>query len=409
MQNRYLMALVVLFLLSACAPSPNRIGSSGPESPGHTKIPESIGRAERTESIDEMKFTRLTAYNGTICGIKEDGTLVMWGSNVFAGIGNGEIDDGPGGLQVVRPYTHTFDEKIVDAGSVVSSYALTESGSLYTWGLNHSGECGTGAAPILRPQRVEGLGGIKQFSMSTAFSLALDGSGSVYHAGVMMEQFSDARDYEWNYYSEEAKRHEHFTKLPLDFNSVKIDSALCYVFLTDTAEVYMQGILLGDALEQSPDICCPEPVKLDFPERIVDIAALTTNIAALSESGRVYVFGRPETGLSDAETDIKISDLMYQKRLEGVAAIDGSDYCAMAVTADGDGYVWGLDIYGQILKSNEGKPRAEYEIIPQPVKLDYSNIRQFTMGILCGSVLDADGGVFIWGDSSAGQRIAFIK
>lgn len=384
MRNGYLIVFVTFLFLSSCGCQSTIDASS---------------------SLSEPKIVRLTAYDGTLCAIKDDGSLTVWGGNVFGGIGNGKIDSAKEGCTPVPPYTHTFDDKIIDAGSMVSSYALTENGSLYVWGLNSNGECGMDPAPILFPQKVDDIADIKQFSMSTAFSLALDNRGSVYHAGVKIEQFYDSNDYEWNYF-EDADRDMRFTELPLEFTSVKIDSSVCsYVFLTDTSEVYMQGILLGDALRQSADICYPEPVKIEFPEKIVDIAALTTNIVAVSESGKIYVFGWPESGLSDDETDIKISELIYQKRLEDVVAVDGTDYCVMAVTANGDGYAWGLDIYGQILKSNEGKPREQYKKISEPTKLNYSKIKQFTMGVSNGTIIDQSGNIFIWGDKSTGQMI----
>lgn len=366
-------------------------------------IAEPPSRVETSMISPVMSFN---CYNGTPCAILEDGRLVMWGSNIFGTIGNGKIDhtDGNEKAKAEPPYCHTFEEKIVDAAALVSSYALTENGHVYTWGLNQAGECGFDTdEPILSPRKVEELTAIRQVSLSTQFILALDEDGDVYHCGLKVEQFSNINEYEYSHYGD-PERNCKFIRLPLNFKCEKIASSACsYVFLTGAGEVYLQGTLIGGAFREMPDLSYQSPTKLAFPEKIVDIVALTSNIIAVSASGNVYIFGQPTTGLSDETTDRKLSEYLYQKDLQDVIAVDGKEYCAMALTAGGDGYIWGLDSFGVINEENAGSPLGQFDIIPQPVKLEHSNIEQFSVGTLNGTALTQDEALLIWGDNGIGQ------
>lgn len=349
-------------------------------------------------NVSEESYIKINCYNGTVCAIKSDGSLTMWGSNVFGGIGNGEIDNDDK-VEPVAPYTHSFNESIIDAGSMVSSYALTKSGTLYVWGTNNSYECGTEAKSIMLPQQISSINGIKQFAMSTAFSLALIQDGTVYHAGARVHEFIDSEDYEWNY--EDAEKNKAFTKLPLDFACENIYASVCsYVFLSDTSDVYIQGVLLGDPFRNTQDIHFDKPTKIDFPEKIRDVAALATNVVAVSDTGNVYVFGRPNSGLSNDKTDTMITELIYKKQISGIIDVDGNNYSVMALSKNGDCYAWGMNMYGLI---NESESGSEYELVPEPTKLPYADIKQISMGVSNGTALDSSGIMFIWGDNSIGQ------
>ena len=87
------------------------------------------------EHLYKKDIKSINCYYGTGAAVLNDGSAVFWGTNVYGGIGNGEVDnDIPEGEKAtpVPPYRHCFDEPVIDAGSQTSSYALTESGNLYT-------------------------------------------------------------------------------------------------------------------------------------------------------------------------------------------------------------------------------------------------------------------------------------
>lgn len=75
--------------------------------------------------------------------VKSDGTVWAWGGNAFGSLGLGDKVDKAVPVQVTfsgesSPFTKVFADGNTSA-------ALTSSGSLYTWGRNHSGQVGDGS------------------------------------------------------------------------------------------------------------------------------------------------------------------------------------------------------------------------------------------------------------------------
>lgn len=391
---------------SASSNSKNsEISSSESESTVQTVIESSY-----LEHLYKKDIKSINCYYGTGAAVLNDGSAVFWGTNVYGGIGNGEVDnDIPEGKKAtpVPPYRHCFDEPVIDAGSQTSSYALTESGNLYTWGM-YSGayETGQGDNCVSVPAKVENITGIKQVSMSPSFTLALKKDGTVYHAGTRMDSVESY--HEFNQELDDSKVNKAFTKLPLDFKCKKVDtSILSYVFLSDKGDVYIQGILFSDVYGKKQDLVFKDVTKIDFPEKIVDVAALTFNVVALSKTGKIYIFGYPYAGISNEETDSYVSELIYKKNLENIKSIDGTLFVVGALSENGEIYVWGTDNEGLIKEANVDLPNGQFEIIPEPVKLDYQNITQFCIGRCDGTAISENGDVYIWGSNSIGQIIEF--
>ena len=393
--------------VSSISSSPE--GSEAPSSESESTVQTTV-ESSYLEHLYKKDIKSINCYYGTGAAVLNDGSAVFWGTNVYGGIGNGEIDnDIPEGEKAtpVPPYRHCFPEPVVDAGSVVSSYALTESGDLYTWGM-HVGAPETGQEdnPVSIPTKVAGLSNIKQVSMAPSFTLALKEDGSVYHAGTRMDSVESY--HEFNQELDDSKVNKAFTKLPLDFKCKKVDtSILSYVFLSDKGDVYVQGILFSDVYGKKQDLVFKHVTKIDFPEKIVDVAALTFNVVALSKTGKIYIFGYPYAGISNEETDSYVSELIYKKNLENIKSIDGTLFVVGALSENGEIYVWGTDNEGLIKEANVDLPNGQFEIIPEPVKLDYQNITQFCIGRCDGTAISENGDVYIWGSNSIGQIIEF--
>lgn len=74
-------------------------------------------------------------------GIKSDGTLWTWGSNVFGQLGNGTVDD----LDVPTQIGTDTDWKSITGGGWHALATKTDD-SLWAWGRNDRGQLGTGSA-----------------------------------------------------------------------------------------------------------------------------------------------------------------------------------------------------------------------------------------------------------------------
>ena len=85
------------------------------------------------------KYTSMSSSSSALC---QDGRLYVWGNNKYGQLGTGNTetvnDDSPVDISGL------LDGNIQDAFINASSIALTDSGQVYAWGRNDSGQLGTG-------------------------------------------------------------------------------------------------------------------------------------------------------------------------------------------------------------------------------------------------------------------------
>jgi alpha-tubulin suppressor-like RCC1 family protein len=130
------------------------------------------------------------------------GQVAAWGVN-----GNGQtgLDDDLAFIPVPWPVSLTVGgpsikggPRVVDvAAGDAHSMALTNTGDVYTWGNNASGQLGDGTTvDRFTPKKVEGLTNIRAIAAGGAFSLALDSSGTVWAWGNnILGQLGDGTRY----------------------------------------------------------------------------------------------------------------------------------------------------------------------------------------------------------------------
>ena len=421
-----LFSLVLLVLLSGCSSVPAQKpsessspavsqGPSQPEAPseensGQEQKPGSTAppviTVEETE-IKAAEIEKLFCESGTPTAIMKNGDLILWGGNVFNGIGNGK--DGEEEIGPFPPTRHRFPAPVVDAFSSVVSYAVTEDGDLYGWGRNYFRQLGQEKERVLtRPQKLELGFRVKQAISPGPFSLYLTDQGDVYCTGLDITGYQSLNEFNRSVgRNDEDDFETGLRMLELPFTCRRVEaSAISHVFLSEDGEVYYQGLLLGDHSYTAPDFYHKTPEKIVFPEKVIDIAVTDFNVIALSESGKVYVYGHPLSGVSDAQTDIPVAEDLYQKRLENIVAISSGEFAAMAISREGRVYCWGLDMRGVVdEKNNTGDPPTGFELIPEPRDMGYTGVISGMMGNYNGTALCEDGSAYIWGDNCIGQII----
>ncbi len=122
-------------------------------------------------------------YDGTAAAaVTEDGRLYTWGDSSDGQLGNGKTT----GIQAEPVEVYLPDSVRVEKlcwSDYHNAAAVTEDGSLYLWGRNIDGQLGNGeggenAAPRTKPEKVSGLGSVKEFSWvhdGTAAAITEDG------------------------------------------------------------------------------------------------------------------------------------------------------------------------------------------------------------------------------------------
>lgn len=128
-------------------------------------------------------FALVRTSADTTIALTTDGRLYAWGGNAYGQFGNGSTIASPSPVPATLPPGVVFRDADVDGGHVL---ALGSDGEAYSWGLNSDGQLGDGTlagrsvpGPLTAPAGVS----FTALSAGSAYSLALDASGTVYGWG----------------------------------------------------------------------------------------------------------------------------------------------------------------------------------------------------------------------------------
>jgi len=113
-------------------------------------------------------------------GLRSDGTVWTWGSNIY-----GELGTNSNESYIDEPKELKNLSNIVDIGAGdYHAVALNNNGEVYTWGLNNNGQLGLGNTTNTKePVKVAGLSNIVKVDAYKYITVALDKDGYVYVCG----------------------------------------------------------------------------------------------------------------------------------------------------------------------------------------------------------------------------------
>lgn len=146
-----------------------------------------LGTGDLVSSFTPVPVPGLTSVVAVAAGaghslaLKADGTVLAWGLNDSGQLGDGGNDSTAApvavtGLPAVR--------RIAAGAGAEHSFALTEGGALYAWGLNASGQLGDGSNESrATPARVVGITGVTHVAAGASHSLAVTQDGSLFSWG----------------------------------------------------------------------------------------------------------------------------------------------------------------------------------------------------------------------------------
>ncbi|XP_077337105.1 regulator of chromosome condensation-like [Lithobates pipiens] len=136
-----------------------------------------------------------------------------------------------------------------------------------------------------------------------------------------------------------------------------------------------EGALGRDTSEEGSET---EPGKVQLPEKVVQVSAGDSHTAALTEDGRVFIFGsfRDNNGVIGLLEPMKKSVVPVQVQIDApvVKIASGNDHLVM-LTADGDLYTSGCGEQGQLGRVPElftnrgGRKGLERLLVPQCIRL----------------------------------------
>lgn len=287
----------------------------------------------------------ICGYNHSMA-LTESNEIYGWGSNYYRQLGFTD------NILFNNPQKLSFN--IPNLEQIFCGYdhliALTESGEVYSWGVNHCGQLGLGDnfnQDI--PQKLLSLKKVKQIACGAGYTMALTQSCEIYVWGLNeFQQLGFADDINRNI-------PEKLLFLP---QGEEIKQIICghshSIALTSTEcsnEIYVWGhngcgqLGLGRNIDQST------PQKLTFREKKVkEIACGKSHTIALTYLNEVYVWGnnsKGQLGLGHNIRQYTPCKLKFPDSVGIKQVMCAGDY-SMAITYLNEVYVWGDNHNGQL-------------------------------------------------------------
>ena len=316
-----------------------------------------VGTAQTTLTVDDnaIKKSMCLYKNSSNCdennndgklslggahsaAITEDGSLYTWGYNGFGQLGNG-----------TRTSSQT-PTKIMDNVKSVSlgadpSAAITKDGSLYTWGYNSHGQLGNGTKTNSQTP-IKIMDNVKSVSLSSYHSAAITEDGSLYTWGL-------------NYHGELGNGTTTDSQTPIkimdNVKSVSLGREYHSAAITEDGSLYTWGYNSYGQLGNGTKTNSQTPIKI--MDNVKSVSLGGHHSAAITKDGSLYTWGYNSDGQlgngtkTNSQTPIKIMD--------NVKSVSLGWWHSAAITEDGRLYTWGRNGDGQLgnrTKTNSQTP-----------------------------------------------------
>lgn len=221
-------------------------------------------------------------------GLKSDGTVWAWGQNTYGQVGNNTNTNSLLSTQVLGLSGMSM---IAIAAGSNHNLALRSDGTVWSWGLDTSGQLGDGKTTNLKvATQVPGLSGVVAVAAGASHSLALKNDGTV-----------------WSW-----------------------------------------GLNTSGQLGDTTNTLRKSPVQVSGLSGIFDIAAGGDHSLALRADGTVWAWGANSVGqLGDNTTTNRLTPQIVSS-LSNVTDIAAGGYHSLAIKNDSTVWTWGNNWYGQL-------------------------------------------------------------
>ena len=378
-------------------------------------------------SVNALAIRIVKVSNGSYhsFGLTSDGRIYAWGRNTSGELGIGTTLARSNVPIAVKTTGTPMDGKVVKqvegGGRYEGSHsiALASDGTVYTWGLNQYGQLGNNTTTNSRsPIAVQAAGTplagktIVQVAAGADHSLALDSDGALYAWGS-------------NAYGQLGNGTTTNSSVPV---AVKIAGtplagktivqiaagANHNMVLTSNGTVYAwgwnyHGQLGNNTKTNSNTIVAVQTIGTPLAgKKIVKIAAGQGHSLALTDDGRVYTWGRNDTGqlgnnaTTDAMLPVAVTVTGTPMNNKTIIEIASGARHSLAIDSSGKVYAWGHNGSGQL--GNNSTVNALTPVAVQ-APADKNIIQVSGSGWLgaSSSALTSNGTVYSWGRDFDGQ------
>lgn len=341
--------------------------------------------------------------NGFMVALNAEGEAYAWGNNDAGNLGNGTTEDTKEAVKVTMPDGVTFTDIDAGANHVI---ALTAEGAVYTWGSNTTMQLGYKEpenASQTTPKRVDLLANeiVTAVAAGNGFSLALLKDGSVYAWGT-----NEKLELGTQTLKDNAK--QTFTPIKIEaLSGIYVTRIIagdsCAAAITGAGTVYFWGknteyrFGTGTAGNLLPTVhsslsACTQ-IAFGNSHSVALLSDKTLKAAGLNDTGE-FGIGK-ESAPDSAYAFFKGTVFDTPALISEIAA--GANH-TVALGTDGILYTYGANLAGQL-----GYTGTNYQYTPQAVDLGENVIASVDAAYNNTAIVTAEGKVYTWGDSGAGQ------
>lgn len=364
---------------------------------------ESVGRAEVWLEVDGHRdsvtvvvvstdwhpsggFASLATGGGHTCAAGLDGDVYCWGSSWFGQLGLGSARRF---TAVLSPVRVAINERVVGIdASGRHSCALAESGRIYCWGENGSGQLGNASrTSSAQPVVVRGSETFVLVSVGHDDSCALDEDGFAYCWGrstnTTTPRRMDART----------------------FLAVSVGGSHACALDADRA-AYCWGTNVFGQLGSGTMVDANLPVAVSGGHRFRVVSAGVDHTCGIREDGVALCWGNGGAGrlgtggfTTSTPTPVAAEQIFHE--------ISAGLEHTCALTASGQAFCWGSSVYGQSgtgLTAEPGLTLTELFVeVPTAVasELRFTSISASDVQHTCA--LTVEGASYCWGGNTAGE------
>jgi alpha-tubulin suppressor-like RCC1 family protein len=363
-----------------------------------TATDHSGNSATCTQKVEILYAPPLAGGRSHSLAVVPGGQVLAWGQNLDGQLGQGTNTDSNRPRVVCAANLCEAGIRAVSAG-LLSSYALSTSGTVWAWGDNLHGELGNGTTNDSNiPVQVSGLSGVRQVAAGNYHVLAIKPDRTVVAWGE-----NDA--------GQLGKTGGNSTTpvaVPGLTNVVQVGAGGQAglpghsVALKNDGTVWTWGSGKHGQLGLGNTRDTPTPTKVPGLTGVVQIAAGGDNTYALKSDGTVYAWGANDfTQIGNpAAANPNNQTTPIQVIISGVAAIAASTggSFAMAIKIDGTVWEWGNNNAGQL-----GDGGVCIKWCDHPVRTGLTSAGFLAGGFLHALAATPTGSAYAWGANDFGQ------
>ena len=359
--------------------------------------------------------------------LSTDGRVFVWGSNNYGKLGDGTSQNKNVPTEITSSFFLEEGDEIISLflGDYHSS-ALSATGQTFMWGFNSNGQLGDGDSrnidiyvPKVITSRFSLTAGDKIISLSlgAVHSSALSATGRVFTWGFNGSgRLGDGTTTNRNVPTEITSR------FSLTAGDKIISLSLGYTHssaLSKTGRVFTWGFngsgQIGDGTTTNRNV--PTEITSRFSltagDKIISVSLGYTHSSALSETGRIFMWGSNYDGqIGDGTTDAMIGKQNVPTEItsrfslitgDKIISLSLGGRVSSALSETGRIFMWGSNYYRQLGDGTSADRNIPTEITSSFSLTAGDKIISVSLGSTHSSALSQTGRVFTWGWNENGQ------